>query len=169
VDRTKNVSGVLRALKTAREAGVLATLDVIGDGPDATHLKELASSLGLTGHVIWHGRLSNAEVLDRMATTGTVIINSNVETFSVVTGEALALGKPVIATRCGGPQAFVNESNGILIEPRDDKDLAQAMSRMASGTDFLDPAAIRRTISDRFSPQAVADGFITVYQRVLAA
>jgi hypothetical protein len=51
--------------------------------------------------------MENTAVLDRMAVCGTVIINSNVETFSKVTGEALALGKPVIATRCGGPEAFI--------------------------------------------------------------
>ncbi len=168
VDRTKNISGVLTALKAVRAAGGPATLEVIGNGPDAAKLMELASELGISDHVTWHGRLSNAEVLDHMATTGTVIINSNVETFSVVTGEALALGKPVIATKCGGPQAFVNSTNGILIEPRNTQELVQAMLRMANDGPFGDPATIRNTISERFSPEVVAAGFIGVYQRVLA-
>lgn len=41
------------------------------------------------------------------------VLNSNFETFSVVTAEALAYGKPVIATRCGGPEEFVNKIMGI--------------------------------------------------------
>lgn len=167
VDRTKNVSGVLRALHAARGRGHDLRLDVIGDGPDRDALQAEAASLGLNGSVRWLGRLPNAAVLDHMGGTGTVIINSNVETFSVVTGEALACGKPVIATRCGGPEAFITPENGVLIPPKDDDALAEAMIAMERGHDRYDPATIRRTVSDRFGPEAVGDRFLSIYQRVL--
>ncbi len=168
VDKTKNVSGVLRALKAARDLGHALHLDVIGDGHDLGRLRTLATSLGLNGSVSWMGRMSNADVLRNMGGTGAVIINSNVETFSVVTGEALALGKPVIATRCGGPEAFITAVNGVLIEPRDDRALTSAMIAMSQVSRSYDPAAIRRSVSDRFSPQAVGDHFLTIYQQVLS-
>ena len=167
VDRTKNVSGVLRALKAGRNAGHDLRLDVIGDGTDMESLRRTATDLGLNGSVCWLGRTSNAEVLTHMEGTGTVIINSNVETFSVVTGEALALGKPVIATRCGGPQGFITEDNGTLIDPGDDAALAAAMIARARQERAYDPAAIRRTVDERFSPAAVGARFVDVYQRVL--
>lgn len=167
VDGTKNVSGVLRALKTCREQGHNLRLDIIGDGTDMNTLRALSDRLGLNGHVSWLGRMSNAEVLNAMASTGTVIINSNVETFSVVTGEALALGKPVIATRCGGPVAFITEENGVLIEPRDDQALATAMIARSREERRYDPAAIRRSVNERFSATAVGEGFFAMYQRIL--
>lgn len=167
VDRTKNVSGVLRALKMARDEGSNAHLDVIGDGRDGAELRALATALGSNGHVTWHGRLSNAEVLERMSGTGAVIINSNVETFSVVTGEALALGKPVIATRCGGPEGFITPENGVLIPPADDRELARMILAFSRGEFIKDPATVRRTVSDRFSPPVVADKFMAIYERVL--
>lgn len=167
VDRTKNVSGVLRALKAARAEGVDARLDVIGDGPDGADLRATAAALGLNGSVTWHGRLPNADVLERMGATGAVIINSNVETFSVVTGEALAQGKPVIATRCGGPQGFVTEANGVLIGTQDDEALKNMIISFSRNERRFDPAEVRRTVSDRFAPQAIAAGFLAIYQRVL--
>ncbi len=167
VDRTKNVSGVLRALKAAQDAGYPLRLDVIGDGTDMSTLRAMAKDLGLNGSVDWLGRLSNAEVLANMARTGTVIVNSNVETFSVVTGEALALGKPVIATRCGGPVAFITPENGTLIDPQDDHALAQAMIARARQERAYDAGTIRRSVSERFSPKAVGEQFVGIYQRVL--
>ena len=100
--------------------------------------------------------------------TGSVIINSNVETFSVVTGEALASGKPVIATRCGGPTAFITPANGVLIDVGSDAQLAAAMLAVHRGHGAYDPATVRASVSDRFSPEAVGTAFLHVYQRVLA-
>ncbi len=167
VDRTKNVSGVLNALKMARDHGHDLRLTVIGDGPDRAHLHSVAMALDLQQHVQWLGRMANADVLDVMGRTGAVIVNSNVETFSVVTGEALALGRPVIATRCGGPEAFITPGNGILVAPRSTDELCAAMINLATGVQ-RDPAAIRRTIVDRFSPISVCATFQTIYQQVLA-
>jgi glycosyltransferase involved in cell wall biosynthesis len=167
VDRTKNVSGVLQALKLAVDRGHDLHLSIIGDGPDRMELNALANSLGLAHRVEWLGRISNAEVLARMGRTGAVIVNSNVETFSVVTGEALALGRPVIATRCGGPEAFITHENGLLITPRSSEELAAAMTRLATDA-ARDPATIRRTVIDRFSAGSVCATFQTIYQQVLA-
>lgn len=163
VDRTKNVSGVLRALAMARKANGNAHLSVIGDGADRMMLERLAKELGLVEHVRFLGRLANSQVLDHMARAFAVIVNSNVETFSVVTGEALAQGKPVIATRCGGPQAFITEANGLLIDPRDDASLAQAMLSLMHQAPRYRPEEIRRSVSERFSPQAVGMAFRSVY------
>lgn len=167
VDKTKNVSGVLRALKASRDQGHDLRLDVIGDGTDMDTLRALSKDLGLNGSVRWLGRMSNADVLMNMSTTGTVIINSNVETFSVVTGEALALGKPVIATRCGGPEAFITEKNGVLIAPRDEQALAEAMTSRAKGEFTYDAATVRHTMDERFSARTVGERFTAIYQRVI--
>jgi glycosyltransferase involved in cell wall biosynthesis len=90
-----------------------------------------------------------------------------VETFSVVTGEALALGRPVIATRCGGPEAFITPQNGTLITLRSTDELTAAMISFATGTP-RDASAIRGTVMDRFSAGSVCATFQTIYQQVLA-
>lgn len=167
VDKTKNVSGVLHALALVNSRGRNAALSIIGDGPDRGSLEDLTRTLHLEDRVEFLGRLPNTAVLDHMAHTGSAIINSNVETFSVVTGEALAQGKPVIATRCGGPEAFIQPANGLLIPPRDPEALATAMEwLMDHGADY-DPATIRRSVAERSSVAAVAQGFMDLYRHSL--
>ncbi len=166
VDKTKNVSGVLRALAQARHEEPRLKLDIVGDGPDRNELEELVSTFGLEHVVRFHGRLPNSVVLDNVSRCFAMVINSNVETFSVVTGEALAQGRPVIATRCGGPVAFVTPENGILIEPRDDHALAMAMIQLTRNAANYDPATIRNGVSDRFSPAAVGAKFAAIHQRI---
>lgn len=169
VDRTKNVSGVIKALAMAAKGQDRLSLTVIGDGPDRGFLEELASTEGVAQRVRFLGRLPNTEVLDQLAHASAVIINSNVETFSVVTGEALAQGKPVIATRCGGPQGFITESNGILIDVGDTSALAAAMVRITENIATYDPHMIRASVNERFSPEAVGQAFKRIHQRSLPA
>lgn len=169
VDRIKNVSGVLRALATARLRDPRLRLTLIGDGPDRRMLEDLTDQMGLQQHVRFLGRLPNHEVLDHMAHAFAVVVNSHVETFSVVTGEALAQGKPVVATRCGGPQAFVTDQNGLLIPPGDDAALCDAMLTLCANADRYDPAVIRRSVSASFSTEAVGRAFQMVYERALHA
>jgi len=167
VDRIKNVSGVLRALQVVRASGRPARLDVIGDGPDAAPLRILAGSLGIADAVTWHGRLANRAVLDLAGEVQAVIVNSRVETFSVVTGEALALGRPVIATRCGGPERMVNEANGLLIPVDDMGALASAMSALMDAPERHSPTAVRATIAGSGDPEVVGRMFGRIYERIL--
>jgi len=167
VDRTKNVGGVLRALAAARRKDPRPRLTVIGDGPDRRALEELAAAQGLNGHVDFLGRLPNNVVLDQVAEAWAMVVNSNVETFSVVTGEALAQGRPVIATRCGGPVAFITPENGLLIEPGDHEGLTNAMLELIARAGDYHPGTIRRSVGERFSQEAVGKAFEAIYRSIL--
>lgn len=167
VDNIKNISGVLRAFQKASAGRPEWRLTIIGGGLDLKMLQELSRTIGVDAQVQWLGRMENTAVLDRMAVCGTVIINSNVETFSIVTGEALALGKPVIATRCGGPEAFIRDANGVLIPPNDDAALAAAMLDVAAKHGEFQPQKQRDSLGGKFTPSAVAQQYLTVYRSIL--
>jgi glycosyltransferase involved in cell wall biosynthesis len=167
VDRTKNISGVLRALKLAHDQGHALQLEIIGDGADRAALEHLAGSLGIGHAVRWRGKLPNTEVLKYMARTGTVIINSPVETFSVVTGEALALGRPVIATRCGGPEAFITPTSGVLVPVADDIALSKAMIDMSVRHAHYPPDQVQASVAKGFSKEAVGSLLDAVYKAVI--
>jgi glycosyltransferase involved in cell wall biosynthesis len=167
VDDIKNVSGVLYALSRVKEIHPDVRLDLIGDGPDRSALEQRCDKLELRDRVTFHGRLPNSVVLDQMARCGAVIVNSRVETFSVVTGEGLAMGKPVIATRCGGPDAFITAENGILVPVDDSPSLIAAMSQVVLHAAQYQPERIRATVQTRSSAAAVGHDFHTLFQGIL--
>ena len=80
----------------------------------------------------------------------------------------MASGKPVIATRCGGPESFVNESNGLLVDVGDRQGLARALRDMRDGWSRYDAARIRSEFEQRFSRPAVVAKIAATYESVLA-
>jgi len=82
-----------------------------------THLKNKYTSL----NVIWHGNKSHQEIPKYMAQCD-VIIHPTIclEVYGLNIAEALAVGRPVIATRCGGAEMQIQDGvNGILVPPND--------------------------------------------------
>jgi glycosyltransferase involved in cell wall biosynthesis len=82
--------------------------------------------------------------------------------------EALACGKPVIATRCGGPEAIVHEGNGLLVPIGDVQAIASAMVKVARSSDRYNADDIRNDFMKRFSRPAVVGQLLTLYRSVLA-
>ncbi|MEO8067106.1 MAG: glycosyltransferase [Flavobacteriales bacterium] len=168
VDSVKNISGVLEAMALLRDALPKLRLTIVGGGVDERKLRGVSAGFNLEERVAFTGQLSPTQTLACIARSGFLIVNSRTETFSVVTGEALMLGKPVIATRCGGPEAFINERNGMLIPVDNTAALVEAMKKLIAAHDDYDPAVIRATVDERYSAEVVGKQLFSIYQRVLA-
>ena len=96
------------------------------------------------------------------------MLASRSETFGVAYIEAMAAGLPVIATRCGGPEDFVTEENGILIPVDDESTLTSAMERMMLRREDYDSAAISADIRRKFAPETIAARLTELYEGVLS-
>jgi glycosyltransferase involved in cell wall biosynthesis len=84
------------------------------------------------------------------------------EPFGLVMVEAMACGTPVIAFRRGAaPEIIKNGDNGFLVEGLDE------MVDATKGLAHIDPAACRRSVEVRFSPRALADKYLAVYEEIL--
>jgi len=143
----------------------LFELVIGGDGPDREKLQQLARSLGVERHCHFTGALSRQQIRESMQNCDVLVLSSLHETFGVVVGEAMACGKPVISTRCGGPEFIVNEQNGVLVDVANSHALADAMEDFIAGRVSFDPAIIRASIVNRFSPEAFVRNITTVYER----
>jgi len=88
------------------------------------------------------------------------------EGFGIVAAEALACGRPVVATRSGGPEDIVEEGLGYLVPPADAPALACALVLALRREGVLDPASIARSASERFSCETVTRRILAVYDRV---
>lgn len=161
----KNFDGLLRAFASGAPAD--AQLTVIGQGIERVGLEALAASLGVADRVRFAGRLSRDQMAAEYAAATGFALASHAETFGVVWAEALAAGLPVLATRCGGPEDFVDSGNGVLVE--DDPDsIAAGMAELCAGIDAgrWPAAAMADAVRSRFSAQAVAAQLLDVYRGV---
>lgn len=168
VDEVKNITGVLEALKHVRiDKKIYFTL--IGDGDDKVIVHKKASELDTSVcEVNFMGRLENAAVLEAMQQNHILITNSRHETFSMVTAEALLAGMPVICTRCGGPEEFVDDTNGILIQVDDTSALTAAIEKMAATYRNYSAEQLSLPVLQKFGIQAVASQLQNIYERILA-
>ena len=73
----------------------------------------------------------------------------------------------MIATRCGGPEDFVTEENGILIPVDDESALIDAMERMMLRREDYDSAAISADIRRKFAPETIAAQLTEIYKEIL--
>ena len=138
-----------------------------GDGGMRRELQTLAESLNINDQVTFTGVLGRDEVLAQMYRCNVFVLPSLVETFGVVLIEAMACGKPVIATKCGGPEVFVNENNGILIEPGNVYQLAETMFEFYTAKRHYDQLLIREFALQNFGSDKVSDTLINVYKRII--
>lgn len=110
---------------------------VAGDGPERAALERAVAQRGLAGRVRFVGRADRptAAALFRGATA--FVLPSRHEPFGIVNLEAMAAGRPVVATAVGGvPEVVADGVTGVLVPPEDPEALAGALARVAA-----DPAA----------------------------
>ena len=141
-----------------------ARLIIGGGGPMHKKLHSLINELGLTDQVELAGRLTREQVRSLFQNSHAIISSSNVETFGITLIEAMACGRPVIATASGGPQGFVNEINGILVPVNDVDAMAQAMWHMYENYSMYDPAQIRAFCENRFAEEVIVSRLQTIYE-----
>lgn len=168
-DRSKNISGLLKAFAELARSHSYVHLHLVGDGKDRAELTNLARRLGvLDKNVFFEGYVPNDELHEYFGRAHFFVLNSNYETFSMVTAEAIAHGVPVVVTKCGGPEEFVTEEVGILVERKDQKSLVDGIEFMIKNWRKYDPAKLRNYAKVKFSPEEVGRQLYEIYRNILA-
>ena len=163
----KGVPYLLRALTQLHQQRDDWHLDIVGDGSARVEYEQLAMALGIFDEVTFHGLKPRAEVAKYMRQCDFFVLPSLFETFGVVLVEALATGKPVIATDIGGPNEIVTEQVGLLVPPRDAAALAAAIDYMLDHYEEYPPGTLAEYVQQRFSYEVVGQIFNRVYHEVL--
>jgi len=174
-DDIKHISGVIRAVSDVAVNGQLSTvngqlleLHIIGHGADEAMLKKLASDLNLFDRVVFfHGVKKNEEVFQYLYDCDFLVMNSRFETFSLICAESIACGKPVIATRCGGPQEFITPYNGILINPDSPEELKNAIIKMMNDYKTYNSEQMKATMLTKFSTERIGQSFFSIYKTII--
>ena len=163
VDNIKNISGLMRSFDFVWQENNTVQLWLVGDGVDFENMKNIAGNLPSREAIFFYGRLSPEDVLNLYPKIDSTIINSRYETFSVVAAESIFAGKPVITTRCGGPEEFVSKNEGITINVDDENELQEAMLTMISTASKYDSKAMHQYIDSKFSKERIAEQLQEIY------
>ena len=106
------------------------------------------------------------QVITQLDDCDVFVLPSHYETFGVVLIEALSRGVPVISTYCGGPECIVDESNGVLVQPKDVDELAQAMLKMYHEYSNYNKEQLRESVINLYGKEAFYKRVIEIYKSV---
>lgn len=165
----KRVDLLIQAFAKSFKGNNTVHLHIGGDGENRPALERLAKDLAVDDQVQFLGILNREQVVHKISAADAFVLSSQHETFGVVLIEALALGKPVIATRCGGPEDIVTGKDGLLV-PVDDVDaLSAAMQKLYTNRTCYHAEILRQSCRERFSESTISHRLIDVYTEVLSS
>jgi len=144
-------------------------LTVIGDGPEKNKLKLLSHKLGVNNRINFIGYQNKIAVSDILRDHDALVLSSDVETFGVVIVEAMSVGLPVIATKCGGPESIVVAETGVLVDSNDKNKLSVAMKNMIEDYNNYDSNTIRQIAINIYGDKAYGDNIMNAIDSVLSA
>lgn len=109
---------------------------ILGSGPQQDQIKKVIEDFGLNSNIDLVGQADNVFDFYRMADI-CVFPSYEKEGLMGVVMESMSVGKPVITTTNNGNEDIINNGNtGILVEPRNEKQLAQSIDTLLSSPDL---------------------------------
>lgn len=165
----KGLSDLLDVARKVLDAGYKARFVVVGEGHLRAELEEKRRRLGLENDVVFTGWVVNAA--DVVLPALDIFFQPSLwEAMSVVILEAMAAGKPIVATRVGENTQIIEDGvDGLLVEPKDVDGMARAIGRLIDDTGFrvgLGRAA-RSKVERRFTVQHMTQAYERVYLDML--
>jgi len=151
---------LLKAFKKVTNAKLL----LAGDGPLRKQLEKLTSVYGIDDRVEFVGAIPREKACEFFQAVDAFVHPSRYETFGIVLIEALSTGRPVVATRCGGPNDIVRNEDGILVDVDDVDGLAEAMANMI-GMEW-DTKLMRDGVEARYTKAAIRKQFLDIYDTI---
>jgi len=168
--RQKDQQSLIRAMEPVIPRLPQAKLVVVGEGPLHEELEALVQQLGLQRHVVLTGNLARQEVYELLHAIDLFVMCSQWEGFCNALVEAMAIGKPFVATHVG-PLPEVTGGLGRLVPPHSPAALAEAIVELSSAApgelERLGQAARQRVV-ENFTVQRTAEQYGQLYRRLLA-
>lgn len=148
---------LLRAFAVFVEKHPQYTLNIYGGGPDEEKLRTLARDINISSSVVFAGNSSN--VKEELLNAELFVLTSDFEGMPNALMEAMALGMPVVSTKCspGGAEALIeNNNNGVLVDCGDVEGLAKAMTQLVDNKQLMTKISYEARLSmENYNPEKI--------------
>ncbi len=162
----KGLKYLINAMELVVQDHPQALCVIMGDGQEQAALNMLIKEKKLEKHVYLTGYVDHAAEL--LKGFNIFVLPSIKEAFGYVILEAGAASLPVVATTVGGiPEAVDDMRSGVLVQPKNVRELAHAISFMIEHPDERRKygAALKERVSTKFSLEKMIDGVEAIYKK----
>ena len=166
----KNLLFLVEAFKECLEQGCDNILYLVGEGPERANIEQWIKTNHLEERILMLGALKHEEVLAVVIESKCLVLSSKSEGCPLVVLEAMAMGKPVIASNVGGLNDLILHRKDGLLYPKDQKEkLVEAILEIESSFDFPNKIgkAAARKIDQQFSLNTMVNKYERLYHQLL--
>ena len=165
----KGIDGIIKAVAILKNKFPDIKLVVAGEGPEMNHLQSLAREKGISDHVTFLGNVSRAETWHLRKNSEVYVLNSTYEGLPHTVLTSFAAMIPVVATNISGTnEAIYHEKTGLLVEPNNEKELAEAITRLFEEPELGEKLTKNGAIllKEKFSWEAHLKNLLSVLESV---
>ncbi len=158
---------LIRAAKIVCEKMCDVEFILAGDGPLLSSLKVLAKRHGISDRFHFLGFRDDA--ISILQLLDVFVLPSKIEGLPISLLEAMAIGKPVVATEVGGIPSVIRDGfNGLLVQPGDVMSLAQSIVALLCYSDYREELSRKgkATVSKQFSMERMAKDYASLYKEL---
>lgn len=167
IERKRPLSAI-ETVAWLRSHGTDSHLTWVGDGPQRAECQALIARLGLADQVTLAGSVRPAEVAGHLSAADLFFLPTAQENFFTSAAEALAAGRPVVATRVGGFSDYADASNSRLVHEVTPQVLGRAVLEAVEAFRNVPAEDIAAPIRVRFAPDAVGALLDDAYAAAIA-
>lgn len=169
LDGVKNVQLLIKAFQKIASEYPETVLRIAGDGEERTQLERNVQKLGLEDQVEFMGWVDRSLLSKYFSRCQLFVLPSEFETFGIVILEAMASGKPVIASDCMGPRNIITDQEDGLLFPKNDKEkLADAIQFLLSDPDTRQELgeSAQETVAQSYSFSSIVNNLVRISKEI---
>jgi len=166
--KVKGHSYLIDAIPLILKEKINCKLIIAGEGPLREQLLAMIEKYGLTGHVQLLGYTN--KIHEIMSMIDLFVLPSLSEGLPISLLEAMAYGKPILASECGGiPEVITNDVKGIMVPPENSEEIAKGVKKFYLQKDKAVKiyAENKRYVDDMFSSRNMANQYIKLYKSLM--
>lgn len=166
-EASKNLKGMLDAIKILSTKRKDFGLTIIGDSYDENIIKEYCSSLSLNDIIVFKNSMDAYGIAEEMNNADLFLMTSNYETFGIAFIEAMACKLPIVSTKVGVLQNMESDFMAVLTAGFDASNFADAINSAIENIDSFDKEKMRGIAQNEYSYAAVGDKLTHIYKEVI--